>query len=75
MRQPHALRSFLRDSRVGEQASADVGAALGDGFDEALVAEEGDGAAGGSTGHFKCFDDLGLGGDAGALGVFARFDA
>ena len=51
--------------------SADIGAALGDGLDEALVAEQGDGPAGGGAGYFPGFDHLGFGGDAGALGVFA----
>ncbi len=59
----------------GPRSLANVGAALGDGLDEALLAEECDGAAGGGAGHFPGFDDLGLGGDARALGVFAGFDA
>ena len=54
--------------------SADVGAALGDGFDQAFLAEQGDGAAGGGAGYFPGFDHLGLGGDAGALGVLAGGD-
>jgi hypothetical protein len=54
---------------------ADVGAALGDGLDEALLAEEGDGAAGRGAGYFPGFDDLGLGWDACSLGVLAGFDA
>ena len=56
-------------------ASANVGATLGDGFHQTLLAEEGDGTAGGSAGHFKGFDDLGLSRDARALGVLTGFDA
>ena len=58
-----------------QRASADVGATLGDGFHETLLAEEGDGAAGSGAGHFKGFDDLRLGGDARAFGVLTGFDA
>lgn len=59
----------------GSRPLADVGASLGDGLDEALLTEERDGAAGRRAGHFPGVDDLGLGWDARALGVLARFDA
>ena len=47
-----------------QRASANVGATLGNGFHQTLLAEEGDGTAGSGAGHFKGFDDLRLGGDA-----------
>lgn len=59
----------------GPRSLADVRTALRDGLDEALLAEKGDGAAGRRAGHFPGVDDLGLGWDARALGVLARFDA
>ena len=62
-------------SRLVRARSADVGATLGDGFHETLLAEEGDGAAGSGAGYFKGFDDLGLGWDARTLGILTGFDA
>jgi len=59
----------------GSQSLADVGAALGDGLDKTLFTEQCDGAAGSAAGYFPHFDDLGLGWDARALAVLARFDA
>ena len=76
---PTTRRSLMRSDRVELAWTArslpDVRAALGDGLDEALLAEKGDGAAGGGAGYFPGVDDLGLGGDARALGVLAGFDA
>lgn len=58
----------------GWGTSADVGAALGNGVDQAFVAQQGDGTAGGGTGDFPGLDHLRFGGDAGAWGVLAGGD-
>lgn len=64
-----------RGRRCELRSLADVRTALRDGLDEVLLAEERDGAAGSCAGYFPGVDDLGLGWDACALGVLARFDA